>query len=262
MSAAVRISITYFLVTCALGALLLSAGCGSSSGNRIQGYVEGEFVYVAAPYAGALEKLSVQKGSNVKAGTPLYTLERESEKDARDQAKAALTLSEKEFARQEKLLRIPGSTSQQEFDRARSTLDQDRKRVARAEWDLSQKQQYAPKSGLVFDTLYREGEWVAAGRPVVVLLPPDNIKVRAFVPETLIGKVRLGDSANVFIDGVKSGHIAGKVSFISQKAEFTPPVIYSRESREKLVFMIEVVFNPDTAATLHPGQPVELQFGS
>jgi HlyD family secretion protein len=132
--------------------------------------------------------------------------------------------------------------------------------LAKAEWDLSQKRQDAPQSGLIFDTLYRTGEWVAAGKPVVVLLPPANIKVRAFVPEARVGTIHVGDSVRVVVDGV-SEPFSGKVSFISPQAEYTPPVIYSQESRSKLVFMIEAVFDPATAARLHPGQPVDVQFG-
>jgi len=102
---------------------------------------------------------------------------------------------------------------------------------------------------------------VAAGRPVVVLLPPQNIKVRAFVPEPRIGAIRVGEPVRVAVDGV-SEPLIGKVSYIFPRAEFTPPVIYSQESRSKLVFMIEAVFDPETAVKLHPGQPVDVQFGS
>jgi HlyD family secretion protein len=210
------------------------------------------------------------------------------------QARAALKLAESEFARHEALMSVPGATAELEFDRARSMRDQQRQRVAqleadlttaqlgsrsdlviaaeaevrareaalaKAEWDLSQKRQLAPKSGLVFDTLYREGEWVAAGRPVVALLPPQNVKVRAFVPQAKIGTIRLGDQVAVSMDSVAQPFV-GTVSFISPRVEYTPPVIYSRESRDKLVFMIEATFDPQVAATLHPGQPVDVRVGS
>jgi HlyD family secretion protein len=305
-------------------ALSVLAACQRHADNRVQGYAEGEFVYVAAPYAGALETLSVQRGAQVKAGDPLFKLESGAEQAARDeaerrlaqaratledmkkgkrpqeiesieaqlrQARAALILSEKELARQQELFRTGASTAQ-DFDRARSTHDQDRQRVsqleadlataqlasrddqivaaeataraqeaalARADWDLSQKKQSAPQSGLVFDTLYFQGEWVAAGRPVVVLLPPENIKVRAFVPEQRIGAIHPGDTARVFVDGA-GATFTGKVSYISPQAEYTPPVIYSRESRTKLVFMIELRFDRETAGKLHPGQPVDVEF--
>jgi len=91
------------------------------------------------------------------------------------------------------------------------------------------------------------------------LLPPQNIKVRAFIPEPRLGALRIGAPAKVFIDGGGDG-IAGKVSFISPQAEYTPPVIYSQTNRAKLVYLIELVFEPAVAAKLHPGQPVDVLF--
>ncbi|MET0515039.1 MAG: HlyD family efflux transporter periplasmic adaptor subunit [Nitrospiraceae bacterium] len=306
--------------------LVLFTSCGRPDRNVLQGYVEGEFVYIASPLAGTLEALQVRRGTQVKAGTPLFQLDSIPEQAGRDeterklaqaratledvkkgkrpseidslaaqlkQAHVALALSEKELARQETLMRTPGATAELEFLRARSVRDQNKQRVAqlgadlttaqlgsradqisaaeanvrgleaaltKAEWELTQKRQAAPDDALVSDTLYREGEWVPAGRPVVVLLPPGNIKVRAFVPETQIGAIHAGDSLRVLIDGV-SQPVTGTVSFISPRAEYTPPVIYSRESRSKLMFMIEAVVDPTIAAGLHPGQPVDVQLG-
>jgi HlyD family secretion protein len=313
-------SMRAFIVLIAVTAL---TACDKKDSGLLQGYVEGEFVYVASPGAGAVEKLSVQRGDEVKAGDPLYSLEGDPEKSTRDeaarrlaqaranledakkgrrpsemasltaqldQAKAAAELSARELGRQEQLARS-GAASKEEVDRARTTHEQNQQRVnqleadlktaelglrsdqiaaaeaevrareaalARADWELAQKTQSAPKAGLISDTLYREGEWVAAGRPVVVLLPPQNIKVRAFVPEREIGTIQVGQSAKVFVDGVRDP-LSGKVSFISPQSEFTPPVIYSRETRSKLVFMIEIVFDPEVAEKLHPGQPVDVQ---
>jgi HlyD family secretion protein len=241
-------------------ALFLIGSCSSRNQNRFQGYVEGEFVYVASPLAGQLESLKVQRGDQVKPGDPLFALDETAEKAALDMARAALVLSEAEFTRQDKLFRM-GPAAAQDYDRARSTRDQDRQRVAQAEWNFNQKRQAAPVVGLVYDTLFRQGEWVAAGKPVVVLLPPQNIKVRAFVPETEVGSIHYGDTTHVTVDGVADPFI-GKVSYISPHAEYTPPVIYSRESRAKLVFMIESVFDPQVSANLHPGQPVDVEFRS
>ena len=308
--------------------LCLMAGCSSapSEPGTVQGYVEGEFVYIAAPLPGKLGTLFVQRGAQVKAGEPLFELDNVQEKAARDEtklrlvqlqaqvadakkgkrpteidatsaqlnlARTALQFSEKELLRQERLL-AASVVSAQDVDRLRSQRDQERQRVAqleaelgtarlglrgdqiaaaeasmkamaatlgRSEWDLDQKRQSAPTAGLVFDTLYRQGEWVAAGRPAVVLLPPQNIKVRVFVPQPLLAKIHPGDRAQVTVDG-GSAPVSGVVNFISPQAEYTPPVIYSRESRQKLVYMIELTFAPATAAQLHPGQPVTVRFGS
>jgi HlyD family secretion protein len=240
--------------------LLLLGSCSDPPQNRFQGYVEGEFVYVASPLAGQLEALSVQRGQQVTAGQPLFALDETAEKAAREQIEAALVLSEAELGRQEELFRT-GVAATQDLDRARSTRDQDKRRLDQTDWSFKQKKQSAPQAGLVYDTLFRQGEWVAAGKPVVALLPPQNIKVRAFVPETRIGSIHYGDNVKVAVDGVPDLFV-GKVSYISPRAEYTPPVIYSRETRDKLVFMVEAVFDPATGAKLHPGQPVDVQFES
>ena len=182
------------------------------------------------------------------------------EKAALDQAKASLTFSEKDFERQEMLALTPGSSTVRDLQLARSARDQDSQRLAQAQWNFTQKAQAAPQDGLVFDTLYRQGEWVDAGHPVIILLPPEDIEVRAFVPETQIGTIHPGDPAKVFVDGV-SEPFKGTLRYIFPQAEYTPPVIYSEESRSKLVFMVEVDFDPETAAKLHPGQPVDVEFG-
>ena len=127
----------------------------------------------------------------------------------------------------------------------------------KAVWALAQKKQVAPADGAVHDTLYRPGEWVAPGKPVVVLLPPENIKVRFFVPQAELGKMRPGREVRADFDGAPRPFTAS-INYISTKAEFTPPVIYSEAAREKLVFMIEAVFPPESAAELRPGQPVNV----
>src|SRR5438132_1182914 len=218
----------------ALILLLLLGSCSDPPKNRFQGYVEGEFVYVASPLAGTLESLQVRRGDQVKAGDPLFALDETPEKAAREQIEAALVLSEAEYARQDKLFRT-GAAATQDLDRARSTRDQDKRRLTQTDWSFLQKRQAAPQAGLVYDTLYRQGEWVAAGKPVVALLPPQNIKVRAFVPEPRIGSIHHGDGVRVTVDGVRDPFI-GKVSYISPRAEYTPLVIYSREAQPTIAF--------------------------
>lgn len=133
---------------------------------------------------------------------------------------------------------------------ARAVLDQ-------AAWKLSQKSVTAASAGLVFDTLYREGEWVKAGNPVIRLLPPENIKIRFFIPEPVLGTLAIGTEVALHCDGCPTD-IPAKVTYIATEAEYTPPIIYSNETRSKLVYMIEA--HPLAAsANLHPGQPVEVK---
>ena len=298
--------------------------CQKAASTALQGYVEGEFVYISPPSAGALEELTVERGQQVSKGQPLFSVDAGPQKAARDEAsqrleqaratladtqkgrrpseiqaleaqlslaKEALSLSQKERARQENLS-TSGAVPEESLDRARSIHEQSRLRVAqleaelqtaklgsredqikaaelevkareaalaKAEWDLRQTRQAAPIAGIIDDTLYAVGEWVPAGRPVISLLPPKEVKVRVFVPETEISKWHVGDSATVHIDALPQA-LRGTVSFISPQAEYTPPVIYSRENRSKLVFMVELRFEDSVAATLHPGQPVDVEF--
>lgn len=128
--------------------------------------------------------------------------------------------------------------------------------LAQAEWKLAQKSVTAPKAGFVEDTLYREGEWVQAGSPVLRLLPPANVKVRFFVPETAVAKLQPSQAVAIRADGVPD--IPARITFISTQAEFTPPIIYSETTRSKLVFMIEARPAPEDGLKLHPGQPVSV----
>ncbi|HEY2676946.1 MAG TPA: HlyD family efflux transporter periplasmic adaptor subunit [Steroidobacteraceae bacterium] len=130
--------------------------------------------------------------------------------------------------------------------------------LAQANWRLNQKTVAAPKSGLVYDTMYREGEWVAGGSSVVSMLPPENIKVRFFVPETVLGGLSAGRKVSLHCDGC-TADIAAAITYISLQAEYTPPVIYSNETRGKLVYMIEAHPTPQDAPKLHPGQPLAVQ---
>lgn len=207
-----------------------------------------------------------------------------------EQARATLKLSEDDFVRDEKLAKA-NFISRQKLDVDRTALKRDRERLkeleaqlatanlaaradeiraaeatvsvaqatlARADWSLAQKSVKAPVAGLVQDTLYVQGEWVPAGNPVVSLLPPQNIKVRFYVPELQIGALKTGQAVTLLCDGC-AATISAVISYISPQAEYTPPVIYSRENRGKLVFLIEARPSPTDAAKLHPGQPVDVK---
>ncbi|MDI1336955.1 MAG: HlyD family efflux transporter periplasmic adaptor subunit [Lacunisphaera sp.] len=301
---------------------LLLAGCGRPTPAGYQGYLEGEFVYVAAPLGGQLERLAVSRGARVEAGAPLFTLEQSAElstlreaaerlrqsqarladlrKGSRPtelavlearlaQARTAAELSGRELERATKLHQTT-VLSDDDYDRVRLNHEANLKAVAetaaqletarlggradaiaaaeadaaaaqaaldRAGWSVAQKSRAAPQAALVFDTLFREGEFVAAGQPVVALLPPANIKVRFFVPEPGFAALKAGDAVKVALTG-RATPLDARVSYLSPKPEYTPPVLYNRENRAKLVFMVEAVFDPAAARDLHPGQPVDV----
>jgi HlyD family secretion protein len=123
------------------------------------------------------------------------------------------------------------------------------------EWRLAQRRVTSPVTARVADVLARPGETMAAGAPVISLLPPGNIFVRFFVPEADLARMHRGDAVRLVCDGCRAD-FAATISFISPQAEYTPPVIYSEESRAKLVYLIEARPRREQAALLNPGQPV------
>jgi HlyD family secretion protein len=137
-----------------------------------------------------------------------------------------------------------------EVERAQAVLD-------KAKWQVAQTKGLSPGSARVVDVLYTEGEFAPAGAPIVSLLPPEKIKTRFFVPEPMLSVIKTGQSVTVARDGVKET-LTGEITYIAPYAEYTPPLIYSKENREKLVFMIEASIDDAAAQVLNPGQPVEV----
>ena len=127
-----------------------------------------------------------------------------------------------------------------------------------AAWRLAQKVRAAPEDAIVFDTLYLPGEWVPEGSPVVSLLPPEEIRIRVYLPQREVARLNIGDS--IGIESAAGVRCKGTVRYISPEAAYAPPVLYSRESAEDLVFLTEIDPEPDARKALKPGQPARVFF--
>ena len=175
----------------------------------------------------------------------------------RDQALAARNRDRARVAELTEQLRIANLPARSdEIAAAAAEVKAASDALAQAQWRVEQKSQTAPAAGLVNDTFYRLGEWVPVGAPVVSILPPSNVKLRFYVPEALVGTLRIHEPVIVRCDAC-GGDIHAKIRFIAPQAEYTPPVIYSRQNRANLVFLVEAW--PDTPnPALHPGLPVEV----
>lgn len=161
-------------------------------------------------------------------------------------------------ASEAKLEQIQLPTGRQyEIAAQRAVVAQQQASLGQAEWRLAQRHVAAPTAALVADTYALPGEMMEAGAPVVELLPPGNILVRFFVPETALASIHQGDRLVIACDSCAPGLIA-RVSFVAPQPEYTPPVIYSEAARAKLVYLIEARPDPAQAATLKPGQPVNV----
>jgi HlyD family secretion protein len=140
------------------------------------------------------------------------------------------------------------------IDAAAASVEAARHSLEQAEKALAKRKVYAPASGTIEEVYFRPGEVVNAGQAVVALLPPGNLKVRFFVQEPVRANLQVDQTVTVTCDGC-TGKLTAKISFIAREAEFTPPVIFSREQREKLVFLIEAL-PAEATAKLTAGQPV------
>ncbi|HEX4293860.1 MAG TPA: efflux RND transporter periplasmic adaptor subunit [Rhizomicrobium sp.] len=263
--------------------LVALAGCGQNDNHAWLGYAEGDTAFVAAPQAGWVANLRVERGAEVKLGDMLFALDDIAQASARDQAqaqiaqaqgqmgqaRAGLELAQKELVRQQGLLRS-GATSKQALDQAKSAHDtaaalvaqidateqQARATLTGAAYQLSERVVVSRTSGRVQDVFFRPGEYAPAMTPVVSILPPGNVYVRFFVPETEFAHVHLGQKVSIHCDGC-ARDLTATVSFIAAQEEFTPPVIFSVGNREKLVFKVEA--RAQGGLALHPGQPVDVR---
>ncbi|MBQ2476198.1 MAG: HlyD family efflux transporter periplasmic adaptor subunit [Desulfovibrio sp.] len=312
-----------FALSLCLACLFLLAACRGEGNGSFQGYVEGDYVYLASARAGRLDRLAAGKGETCARGELLAELESERERQAlaaaeENLAQAEAILADMQTGRrpeemamaeaqlkraraeaenfQRQLARNEGlyassALSRKALDQSRSDAKASQARVAelerqvdvwnlpertkrieaqeaavrtaramvsQARWDLAQKRIEAPAAGLVCDTLFREGEWVPQGSPVVQLLPPGNVKLRFFVPEEQLAALAIGAEVEALADGMTTP-VRARVVYLAQDAEYTPPVIYSNETRAKLCFMAEAKPSAEDAARLHPGQPLAVR---
>jgi len=266
----------------ALLSLLLLAGCGQKQDDAWLGYGEGDYALISAPQAGWVTNLTVERGRIVHRGDLLFTLDSTEQVASRDQAQATLdqakaSLAQEEanlkymttaLARQNGLARVNAGTadtrdqaennarqSQARIAQLRAQISQMEASLSSADYTLSQRRVVAQTEGPVEDIYFRPGEYVPASTSVVSVLPPANIYVRFFVPETDFAKVHLGEKVRISCDGCKP--MDATITFIASQEEYTPPVIFSVGSREKLVFKLEA--RADGGLPVHPGQPVEVR---
>ncbi|HEV3409842.1 MAG TPA: HlyD family efflux transporter periplasmic adaptor subunit, partial [Chthoniobacterales bacterium] len=182
----------------------------------------------------------------------LFTLDDELQRAEVAEREAALQNAQAAYKRAATLLKTAAGT-QKAYEDAEAALRSAQARLNSAQTRLARRKAFSPAAGTIQQIYFRVGEIVPAGRPVIALLPPGNMKVRFFAPETMLPKLALDDTINIQCDGCPDG-LTARISFIARKAEYTPPVIYSTEERHKLVFMVEAL--PQQPERLRVGQPV------
>lgn len=244
-------------------------GC-SQDKKTLSGYIEGEYTYVASGISGTLIELPVSRGQHVVKGTLLYRLDPQPEEAALNAAKARvselqvqLALDAVQFQRQAELYQTHATSkvaydiSEAAFHARQNQYLEAKEALSQADWAWNQKTMVSPVTGEVFDTFFRIGEKVGINQPVLAILAPENIKVLFYLPEPLLSSVHVGQKIYFTCDGCK-GKTDATISYISPEAEYTPPVIYSKDTRDKLVYLVRADMPAQVATQFNPGQPVDI----
>ena len=239
-----------------LAALVLAAlgGCNEAKNPGYQGWVEADMIFVSPDEPGRVIKLNVREGDDVKTGAPLYSVDDDLQRADLNQNIATLANAQQTFERAASLSKS-GSGTQANLDSAISALRVAEARVNTSQTRLARRSGFAPVDGTIQQIYFRDGEMVQAQRPVLSIMPPGNMKLRFFVPEPDLPKLAIGDEVRIACDNC-AADLTAKIYFIATTAEYTPPVIYSLEERNKLVYLIQA--RPSRPDALRVGQPINV----
>lgn len=240
-------------------ALLASANAGvavaeANLSNLTTGSRQDEIDVIRASLSKAQSDLSLARDTSARQGK-LFA-QGVSTQSQLDQARATLASAEaavRQLQAQLKVAELPARDAQQLAAEANIAVAKGAVEKARA--DLGDRTVLAPAAGRIEKLYFDAGEMAAAGSPVASILPEGALKVKFYLPETVRQQFALGDRVAVSCDGCPD-RLTATVSFFASDPQFTPPVIYSRDERQRLSFLAEATLD---AGTLHPGQPVTLE---
>ncbi len=174
-----------------------------------------------------------------------------------DEAKTAVEVAEAQIGQAVANLAVAKLPARAETIKAAQTqVRQAGATLEQAKWRLSKRSIEAPSPGRIDDVIRNPGDVAGPSAPVISMLPDGAVKLTLFVPEAAFSSVSVGKILEVHCDGCPAG-LTARVSYVSPDPEFTPPVIYSLETRQKLVYLVEARPVGDATA-LQPGQIVDV----
>lgn len=244
-----------------LSLFFILISCNHPEDKRLPGYIEGKYTYISTMSTGLLTSMQGKRGDEIKQGQLLFSLESKADTYDLNLAKQRVNQAKEQQNALNEVYKKNKNNKESYYNlqAAKRNLSALQASLDKTEWILKQKNTYAPTSGVIFNTFYSKGEFVQAGNPILALLNPEEVKIIFYSPEPYLSKIKLGDKVQVYCDNCKNP-IMGKIVFISPQAEYTPPVIYSNEEREKLSYRVEATpLITKSYFILHPGQPIAVR---
>lgn len=219
------------------------------------GTIEVTEVDVASKIAGRVVTIPVEEGDDVKENQTVVTLSYDELEPQRLSARATLENAQRNYERA-KALYATGSVSRQAYDNALTAWTNAKSQYEYIVANISNAVLPSPITGTVLKKNLEKGELAFPGTPILTLGDLGRPWMRIYLPETQIGKIRLGQKAQISVDSFPDKKFSAKIISIANKAEFTPKTVETKEDRVKLVFAVKLaVENP--GAALKPGMPAD-----
>jgi len=227
-------------------------------GLTASGTIEATEVVVSSKVPGRVIKLNYDEGDTIKKYAVIATIDPTDTKAALLNAQARYDEAKNDYARNKQL--FDGQMiSAQQFDAAKANYEAAQAALAQAKDGFDNTDITAPLDGTVLVKAVEVGELANFGTPIVTLANLETLKIIVYLSEKDVGKVKLGDQVAVMVDAYPKQKFMGKITHISDKAEFTPKAIQTKDERTTLVFGIKVeLSNPDQK--LKPGMPADAYF--
>ena len=228
------------------------------SGLIASGTIEATDVTVSSKVVARVLAVKVDEGSQVKQGDTLALLDPSELQQALNAAQARYQIAKDDFARNQKLF-ADKMISPQQYDASASALDVAQAALSTAQIQFDNATIKAPLSGVVLVKAIEPGELATVGTPIVTMADLSAVKLTVYLAEQNVGRVSLGEEVAVSVDSYPDRKFAGKITYISDQAEFTPKAIQTKEERVTQVFAVKIEI-PNADLKLKPGMPADAAF--
>lgn len=235
--------------------LVFLNSCARKTLIETSGNIEIKEVDIASRVAGRITKINVEKGDDVKKGHVLAEIDDRLVTAQNEDALAFFNQANEDYKRARELYKS-GSITRQKFEQAETLFLQAKSRMVQSEVMMDETKVKAPWDGVILDRYVEEGELVSSLVPLFSIGDMRTAKLKIYVGLKDMEMIKINDPAEVRIDAFKNRKFIGKVIYISDKAEFTPKNIQTKDERINEVFAVEILLKNDEGI-FKPGMPAD-----